>query len=132
MDGLFLKAGSQSFSQVSLSITQAVCLSVCYWAIEGCCPSHHSLESRVVPKVNLNYCMACLNNFRIRVVGVQENQAHTINSYTPETSNLKFQPILWKYHFYSMATWHPCPFSTEIETLMDLAENLDLRLQYLI
>ena len=75
---------------------------------------------------------ACLNNFRIRVVGVQENQAHTINSYTLETSNLKFQPILWKYHFYSMATWHPYPFSSEIETSMDLAENLDLRPPYLL
>ena len=55
MDGLLLQGGSQSFSQVSLSVTQAVCmsvrlsvcLSVCLrdWAIQGRRPSRHSLES---------------------------------------------------------------------------------------
>ena len=48
MDGLLLQASSQSFSQVSLSVTQAVCmsvrLSVCLgdWAIQGA-PSVTSL-----------------------------------------------------------------------------------------
>ena len=70
---------------------------------------------------------ACLNNFMISDDGVQGNQVHTINVSTPEYSNLKFQPIILKSGFYSIAAWHPCTFSTEIQTLINLAENLDLR-----
>ena len=70
---------------------------------------------------------ACLNNFMISDDGVQENQVHTINVPIQEMPNLKFQPIILKYKFYSTAAWHPCTFSSEIETLIDLAENLDLR-----
>ena len=66
---------------------------------------------------------ACFNKHRIRVVGVQANQAHTLNVQTLGVLNLNFQPIILRYIFYSIETWHPCTFCTKIRTLMDLAEN---------
>ena len=47
---------------------------------------------------------ACLNKFRIRASGVQENQEHSIISEGLRIPNPDFQPILSRAKFYSIVT----------------------------
>ena len=47
---------------------------------------------------------ACLNKFRIRVIGVQGNQVHSITPEGLRIPNPDFQPILSRAKFYSIAT----------------------------
>ena len=44
----------------------------------------------------------------------------------PEDPKSRFQPIPPRDKFNSIATWHPCTFSSKIYPLVELAENQDL------
>ena len=59
---------------------------------------------------------ACLNNFRVGGVGVQENQVHTINVHILEILNFNCHPKILKYKFHPIALWHRFTFSTKIRT----------------
>ena len=54
-----------------------------------------------------------LKIFRVRTDGVQGNQVHGFIVQSLEVLNLDFQPIPSRSEFYSIATWHPCTFSTK-------------------
>ena len=66
--------------------------------------------------------------YGVRVVGVRGNQKHFGIVWGLEVLNLNIQsnPII--NNFFTIATWHPCPFSTKICSSLDLAENWDLGL----
>ena len=70
--------------------------------------------------------LSVLTSFRVRTCGVRGNQVHSINVQCLEVLNPNFQPILLLSKYYSIATWHPCTFSTKFWIAVELAENCDL------
>ena len=64
-----------------------------------------------------------LTNFRLGTDHTQGNQLHCSIVRGLVVLNLNFQPNPTKEKLYSVATRHPCTFSTKIFPSLDLAEN---------